>query len=134
LNNFIGVCIYLQDDKKTLEEAVASFNRALELSGGKLVQVYYNLGYALLKVGREADGKAALTKYLELNPGAPSASEVRAIIANPKMVNERFAPGFKVKAFAGGDLSLEKYRGRIVLLDFWRHGADRAELKCRRPR
>ena len=119
LNNALGVSIYLQDDKKTLEEAVAAFNRAIELSSGKLVKVYYNLGYALLKLGREAEGKAALTRYLELDPGTNTATEVRALIANPRMVNERFAPGFKVKSFAGGDLSLEKYRGRIVLLDFW---------------
>jgi tetratricopeptide (TPR) repeat protein len=119
LNNALGVCIYLQDDKKTLEEAVTAFNRAIEMSSGKLVKVYYNLGYALLKLGREAEGKAALTRYLELDPGTNTATEVRALIANPRMVNERFAPGFKVKSFDGSDLSLEEYRGRIVLLDFW---------------
>ena len=119
LNNALGVSIYLQDDKKMLEEAVGAFNRAIEMSGGKLVKVYYNLGYALLKLGREAEGKAALTRYLELDPETSTATEVRALIANPRMVSEKFAPGFKVKSFTGGDLSLEKYRGRIVLLDFW---------------
>ena len=119
LNNALGVSIYFEDDKKVLEEAVAAFNRAIEMSNGKLVKVYYNLGHALLKLGREAEGKAALTKYLEVDPGTNTATEVRALIANPRMVNEKFAPGFKVKSFAGGDLSLEKYKGRIVLLDFW---------------
>jgi tetratricopeptide (TPR) repeat protein len=119
LNNVLGVVLYLQEDKKILEEAVAAFNRAIEMSGGKLVKTYYNLGYALLKLGRDAEGKAALNKYLELDPSANNASEVRAVIANPRMVNERFAPGFKGKSHTGDDLSLDKYRGRVVLLDFW---------------
>jgi tetratricopeptide (TPR) repeat protein len=119
LNNVLGVVLYLQEDKKVLEEAVAAFQRAIEMSGGKLVKSHYNLGYALLKLGRDAEGKAALTRYLELDPAANNASEVRTVIANPRMVNERFAPGFKVRSYAGDDLSLEKYRGRVVMLDFW---------------
>jgi tetratricopeptide (TPR) repeat protein len=119
LNNVLGVVLYLQEDKKVLEEAVAAFKRAIEMSGGKLVKSHYNLGYALLKLGRDAEGKAALNKYLELDPSANNASEVRTVIANPRMVNERFAPGFKVKSYAGEELSLDKLRGRVVLLDFW---------------
>ncbi|HWC76427.1 MAG TPA: redoxin domain-containing protein, partial [Blastocatellia bacterium] len=119
LNNALGVCLYLMEEKKVLAEAVAAFERAIELSKNKLVKVYYNLGYALIRMGKEAEGKAALAKYLELDPNSPSATEVRAIIANPRMAKERFAPGFKVKSFAGDELSLDKYRGKVVLLDFW---------------
>ena len=119
LNNALGVCLYLENDKKVLEDAVAAFNRALDLTGGKLVKIYYNLGYALLKLGKEAEGKAALTRYLELDPKTPNETEVRAVIANPKMMNEKFAPGFRVKSSTGDELSLDKYRGKIVLLDFW---------------
>jgi tetratricopeptide (TPR) repeat protein len=119
LNNALGVSLYLQKDKKSLEEAVVAFNRAIQISGGKLVKAYYNLGYALIKLGREAEGIAALTRYLEVDPNSSSAAEVRSIIANPKLANERFAPGFKVKSTTGEQLSLEKLRGKVVMLDFW---------------
>jgi tetratricopeptide (TPR) repeat protein len=119
LHNVLGVVLYLQEDKKVLEEAVTAFKRAIEMSGGKLIKSHYNLGYALLKLGRDAEGKSALNKYLELDPSANNAGEVRTVIANPRMVNERFAPAFKVTSYAGEEISLDKLRGRIVLLDFW---------------
>jgi tetratricopeptide (TPR) repeat protein len=119
LNNGLGVTLYLQDDKKVLPEAVAAFNQAIEKGGGKLIKVYYNLGYALMKLGRVEEGRAALAKYLEIDPRTPNAGEVRAIIANPKLASEKFAPGFRVSSNSGEELSLDKYRGRVVLIDFW---------------
>jgi thiol-disulfide isomerase/thioredoxin len=41
------------------------------------------------------------------------------MIANPKFVGEPFARGFNVKSSAGEELSLEKFKGKVVLLDFW---------------
>lgn len=119
LNNRLGVALYLQDDKKVLDEAAAAFKRVIELSGGKIVTAYYNLGYTLIKQGKEQEGIAAFKSYLEANPSAANAAEVRTIIANPKMAREKFAPGFKVKSVAGEELSSETLRGKIVLLDFW---------------
>jgi tetratricopeptide (TPR) repeat protein len=119
LYNALGAALYMQKDKKVLEEAVSAFERAIELSQGKIAKAHYNLGYALIKIGKEAEGIAALKSYLEVDPATNHASEVRAIIANPRLVFENFAPGFKVQSIAGEELSLEKYKGRIVLLDFW---------------
>jgi tetratricopeptide (TPR) repeat protein len=119
LNNALGVALYLQNDKKTLEEAAAALRRAIELSGGKIIKAHYNLGYALIKLGRADEGVAALKTYLELSPTAPNAGEVQAIIAHPAMANEKFAPAFRVKSSAGDDLSLERFKGKVVLLDFW---------------
>jgi thiol-disulfide isomerase/thioredoxin len=89
------------------------------LSEGKIVLAYYNIGYALLRTGRIDEGIAALERYLELDPGTNREAEVRTIIGNPAFANETFAPGFKVYSLEGEELSLERYRGRIVLLDFW---------------
>ena len=118
LYNALGVALYLQDDKKVLDEAIAAFNRAIEL-GGKGGKVYYNLGYTYIKAGKEAEGVAALKKYLEQNPAASEASAVKALIANPKLVKEKFALNFKVTSHKGDELSLDKLKGKIVLLDFW---------------
>ncbi|HLG17739.1 MAG TPA: redoxin domain-containing protein [Blastocatellia bacterium] len=119
LNNALGVVLYLQNDTATLEEAAVALQRAIDLSGGKLTKAYFNLGYALIKLGREEDGKTALRKYLEVEPNASEATAVRAIIANPRLVNEKFAPGFSVTTLDGRKVSLDSFRGKVVMLDFW---------------
>ena len=40
-------------------------------------------------------------------------------VAMPELGIGKPAPEFHVKDLDGGDLSLEKYRGKIILLDFW---------------
>jgi tetratricopeptide (TPR) repeat protein len=117
--NALGVALYLQDNKKSMQEAATAFSQSIELSGGKVVKAYYNLGHALLKQGKEEEGKAALKAYLEADPGSSNAEEVRALLANPKLVGEKFAPGFEVASTTGEQLSLAGMRGKIVLLDFW---------------
>lgn len=117
--NVLGVALYLQNERESFEEAAAALQRAIELSGGKVTTAYYNLGFALIKAGKEEAGVTALKKYLELEPSSAEASQARAVIANTKMVDVRVAPSFSVKSHTGGDLTLEKQRGKIVLLDFW---------------
>lgn len=117
--NILGVVLYLQNQKGSFEKAAAALQRAIDLSKGSLVMAYYNLGFALIKSGREQEGIAALKKFLELAPEANEAAQARAVIVNTKMVDAKVAPSFAVKSHTGEELSLEKLRGKIVLLDFW---------------
>lgn len=119
LYNWLGVALYAQRDKKMYDEAASAFKRAVELSGGKLVRAYYNLGYALIQQGKREEGATALQQYVDSKPSPIDAYQVRALIANPGLVNEQFAPAFKVKSATGEELSLEKLAGKVVLLDFW---------------
>lgn len=89
------------------------------MSGYRLEKAHYNLGCTLIRLGREEEGVAELKKYLELAPSAPDASQARAIIANPRLASETLAVEFRVRSIAGDELSLEKYKGKVVLLDFW---------------
>lgn len=117
--NVLGVALYLQNEKESFEQAAAALQRAIEVSKGRVVKAYYNLGFALIKSGKEREGVAALKTYLDLDPNSTEASQARAVIANTRMVDARVAPSFAVKSHTGEVLSLEKLRGKIVLLDFW---------------
>ena len=119
LYNVLGVVLYLENKKESFEQAAVALQRAIDLSGGKLVMAYYNLGFALIKSGKEQQGIEALKKFIELAPAAGEAAQARAVIGNPKMVDARIATSFDVKSSSGEELSLEKLRGKIVLLDFW---------------
>jgi tetratricopeptide (TPR) repeat protein len=119
LYNELGVYLYGENDKKMLQEAVEAFQRAVDLSKGQRAIAYFNLGHALMKQGREKEGIQALNSYIEADPGSSNAGEARAIIANPRLASEKLAPGFNVKSVSGDDLSLERLKGKIVLLDFW---------------
>jgi tetratricopeptide (TPR) repeat protein len=119
LYNQLGVALYLGEDKSNLAEAVEAFNQAIKLSKGAIDTAYFNLGYALIKSGKTDEGVNALKTYLKLAPDGASASEARAAISNPKMIGQNLAPDFAVKSITGEDLSLAKYRGEIILLDFW---------------
>jgi thiol-disulfide isomerase/thioredoxin len=73
----------------------------------------------LIKAGKEKEGVAALKTYIEREPSTADAEEARRLIANPKLAGEAVARAFKVKSNAGDELSLEKFKGKVVLLDFW---------------
>jgi thiol-disulfide isomerase/thioredoxin len=119
LANLFGVALYLQDDKKTLEEAASAFRKAIELSKDTMPKAHYNLGFALLKSGKEAEGVVELKKYIALEPESPNADSARDVINNPKLAKAQLATDFKVKATDGRELSLRNLRGKVVLLDFW---------------
>src|SRR5712692_2543853 len=111
LYNVLGVALYLQNEKKSFDQATVALQRAIELSKGRVVKAYYNLGFALIKSGKEQEGVAALKTYLDLAPGSPEASQARAVVANIGMVDARVAPSFAVTTHTGAELSLEKLRG-----------------------
>jgi tetratricopeptide (TPR) repeat protein len=117
--NVLGVVLYLQKEKATFEEAATALQRAIELSKGKLVKSYFNLGFALIKSGKEQEGIAALKKYVEVDPEGGDVGHARAVIANPKLVDAKIAASFAVKSHTGAELSIDKLRGKVVLLDFW---------------
>jgi len=117
--NILGVVLYLQNEKASFDEAVVALQKAIELSNGKVVKSYYNLGFALIKSGKEQEGIEVLKKYVELDPASSEVAQAKAVIGNVKLVDAKVAPSFSVKSHTGDEISLEKSRGKIVLLDFW---------------
>ena len=119
LTNMLGVALYLQDDKNALQESITTFRRVIETAGDKYPKAYYNLGFALIKAGKEKDGVEALKKYVAIEPNSSQAGQAKTVIANPKLAGESLAIDFKVKTYAGEELSLSNLKGKVVLLDFW---------------
>jgi len=105
-------------DKK-LQEAEADIRQALALNPSQAV-AHFNLGYVLLKQGRNAEGTAELQTYISA-PGVNPAhlSEAQRIIANPIRAREPFAPDFSFTSHEKQMISNSSLRGKVVLLDFW---------------
>lgn len=106
-------------DPKHLEPAAKAFRQALELSGGQLNAVRFNLGYTLLRLSRDEEGISILKEYLEQDPKAESADAAKDLIANPLRARKRLAPDVELVTLTGDYLTSEDMRGKVVLYDFW---------------
>lgn len=61
------------------QEAVTEFQKALEFDG-RNAQAHRGLGVTYATLGRAADAARHYETYLELNPGASDADQVRQIV------------------------------------------------------
>jgi thiol-disulfide isomerase/thioredoxin len=113
----VALLALAQGDPKELPGAEQAFRKAMELGSGNVTR--FNLGYTLLKQSRDAEGVAVLKEYLQTDPAAASAEEAKDLIANPLRARKRLAHDFEVVTLAGGYLTSEELRGKVVLLDFW---------------
>jgi thiol-disulfide isomerase/thioredoxin len=105
-------------DKK-LQEAEADIRRALALNSSQAI-AHFNLGYVLLKQGRDAEGIAELQTYVSAPGVQPSdLAQARRMIANPIRAREPFAPDFSFTSHEKQPISNSSLRGKVVLLDFW---------------
>jgi thiol-disulfide isomerase/thioredoxin len=123
LANDLGAAQYqlakTQHDDKGLDEAIASFRQALEVSGGTANAARFNLGFALLARSHDEEGVTVLKAYLAAQPVGADADFAKRLIADPRRAREAFAPDFSVRTVDGKQLSLDSLRGKAVLIDFW---------------
>ena len=110
----VGSLVEKNDDKR-LRDAEADF-RAI---AADLPIAQYNLGFTLVRQGRDEEGVAELNAYIRRDGSTKEAAEARRIIENPRRVRVAFAPDFSVTTLQGEHIALEDLRGRVVLLDFW---------------
>jgi thiol-disulfide isomerase/thioredoxin len=91
----LGVALSFPADASpaALGEAVRSFRQALELGGETVNRVRFQLGVALLRLGKVEEGSAALRDYTPRDPGDPSASEAQEILAEVRQSARSGAAG-----------------------------------------
>jgi peroxiredoxin len=105
-------------DKK-LQEAEADIRQALALNPSRAI-AHFNLGYVLLKQGRDAEGIAELQTYVSAADVQPAdLAQAHRMIANPIRAREPFAPDFSFTSHEKQLISNSSLRGKVVLLDFW---------------
>jgi len=106
-----------QKDLKQQKKAEDELRQALAEDPSEPA-LHLSLGIALLREGRDADGKAELEEFLKRSPADGRADLAREYIADPRRAREAFAPEFKIKTLAGDVVQLKDLH-KIVVLDFW---------------
>ena len=104
-------------DQDKLKQAEAAFRQVIAL--GDPAPAHFNLGVALLRLGRDEEGVAALRVYLERDPGSARAATARELIEKPLRARKRLLPDLELVTLAGDYLTTDDLRGRVVLFDFW---------------
>jgi thiol-disulfide isomerase/thioredoxin len=107
------------DDAKRLAAAEKAFRQALEMSGDTANPTRFNLGFTLLRLGRDEEGVALLQSYLQGDANPKDAELARVLIANPVRARKRLVEDFHLVTLTGESLSFDGLRGKVLLFDFW---------------
>lgn len=121
IRNVRGAAIFEQvekNDDKRLRDAEADFRAVTQLTD-RLPIAHYNLGFVVMRLGRDDEGIDSLKVYLAKAPYGKEAAEARRLIEDPRRARAVFAPEFALTTANGEHIALEDLRGRVVLLDFW---------------
>ncbi len=105
------------DDQDKLKQAEAAFRQVIALSDP--APAHFNLGVALLRLGRDEEGVAALREYLALDPDSQLAARAKELIEKPLRARKRLLPDLDLVTLAGDYLTTDDLRGRVVLIDIW---------------
>ncbi len=113
-----GIGLLKAGKPDAVEQAETAFRGAVAADATN-VRARFNLGYVLLRQGRDEEGLAELRQYLAGEPTGGPSDQARWLIENPRRARERFAPVFETRTLSGEAFSLKDLQGRVVLLDFW---------------
>ena len=107
-----------EKDPARLPEAEAAF-RAAMAADPKCLGCKFNVGYMMLKQGRDAEGVSFLNALLPAAKGTPVEADILRLTENPERARKDFAPEFSATLKTGQAISLKQLEGKMVLLDFW---------------
>ena len=102
---------HLAKAEMAFRDAVAADPRCLDCK--------FNVGYVLLKQGKDAEGVQLLKALLPEAKGKPIEEDISKLIEKPQRARKEFAPEFSAALKTGEKVSLKQLQGKMVLLDFW---------------
>lgn len=104
--------------EQKLAEAEAAFRSSVK-ADPTCVECNFNLGFVLLEESKDDEGVAILKSMLPKFAGTPRAREIERFIANPARIRKTYAPDFLATLSTGEKVTLDTFKGKVVLLDFW---------------
>jgi len=100
-------------NEKKLQQAEAAFREGLALEAQAALPVlHFNLGFVLMQLNRDAEGIAAMNKYLELEKKTADAERAAMMIANPRRAREAYAPDFSFTSSEGEHITSKNFAVR----------------------
>jgi len=113
-----NILIATAQSPKDLANAEDEYKAATELD--KSVPVYHlNCATAMIRQSKDEAAKAELQICLDAHPGPDLGRQAQALLADPRRGRETFAPDFNVKVISGEAISLQKFAGKVLVMDFW---------------
>jgi thiol-disulfide isomerase/thioredoxin len=93
--------------------------RALEVAEDFAEAIFLD-GQALAHLKQDDAAKAQFQRYIKLRPtNDPKSQRAARYISQPELARARMAPAFAVTTIDGQRVSLDDFKGKVVLLDFW---------------
>ena len=119
-HNLKGTAILAQAGKSEYELWQAEQEYRAATQGDPSVPAYhFSLGVALLKESRDTEAIQELRRFLELAPEDSKVPMVKQWIAEPTRARGQYVPAFHITSAQGEEYSLDRLKGKIVVLDFW---------------
>ncbi len=103
---------------KDFSGAEDEYRRAIQLDPAT-PNYHLNCASALIRQSKDEAARRELQACLAANPAPEIAKRAQLLLADPRRGREEFAPEFKVKALSGEELSLEQFKGKVLVMDFW---------------
>ena len=97
---------------------MTEFQKVLALNDTDPI-VSYNLGVALLRLNKDAEGIHELQMFVARAGRTAEADVARRMIDEPRRARENFAPPFSITTKNGEYITLDDLKGKVILLDFW---------------
>jgi len=101
------------------ERAHDEMGKALAATANFPMAVYSD-GLALGRLNQDATAKAQFERFVKMMPADdPLRQRALLFVSHPELTRARMAPAFAVTTLDGQHISLDKLKGKVVLIDFW---------------